>query len=89
MTPPTATPNTPTTSTAIRRAIDALRRGWCGFWRAHDRLPQFTDGRMFLRCMSCGHETPGWELNEVPPTVTAPVRRLRARPTLVSARRVG
>ena len=25
---------------------------------------------MSLRCVSCGHETPGWELNEPRPTVT-------------------
>jgi hypothetical protein len=46
-----------------------LRRLWCAF-RGHDRLLHFEAERMSLRCVSCGHETPGWELNEVPPTVT-------------------
>ena len=26
----------------------------------HDPLLQVEDGRMFLRCTTCGHETPGW-----------------------------
>jgi hypothetical protein len=46
---------------------------------------------MSLRCVSCGHETPGWELNEVPPTVTVrgdARRHVIARPQLVSERRI-
>ena len=46
-----------------------LSQVFCGF-RGHDALLHFEDERMSLRCVSCGHETPGWELNEVPPTVT-------------------
>jgi len=44
---------------------------------------------MSLRCVSCGHETPGWSLNEVPPTVTVrgDARRLAIpRPHLVARR---
>jgi hypothetical protein len=44
-----------------------------------------------LRCVSCGHETPGWELNEVPPTVTVRGdnrRHVIARPHLIRARRI-
>jgi hypothetical protein len=47
---------------------------------------------MSLRCVSCGHETPGWELNEVPPTVTVrgdARRHVIARPPqLVRERRI-
>jgi hypothetical protein len=28
----------------------------------HDNLIQFEQNRMFLKCASCGHETPGWTL---------------------------
>ncbi len=28
----------------------------------HDSLLQFEHDRMFLRCTSCGYETPGWEI---------------------------
>src|ERR687892_209537 len=54
------------------RVIDRLRHLMCGL-HGHDTLLQFEHSRMFLRCVSCGHETPGWELNDVPPTVTAQV----------------
>ena len=62
----------------------------CGF-RGHDTLLHFEDERMSLRCVSCGHETPGWELNEVPPTVTVrgdARRHAIVRPQLVSERRI-
>jgi hypothetical protein len=34
-------------------------------------LLQFQADRMFLRCLSCGHESAGWELNDRRPVVTA------------------
>jgi len=72
------------------RMIDRLRQMFCGL-HGHDTLLQFEQDRMFLRCVSCGHQTPGWELNETPPTVTlrgdARHHRL-ARPHLISARRI-
>jgi hypothetical protein len=46
---------------------------------------------MFLRCVSCGHESPGWDLNEAPPNVTVrgdSRRHALVRPHLVSARRI-
>ena len=69
--------------------IERLRHFWCGL-HGHDTLLQFDRDRMFLRCASCGHQTPGWELNEARPTVTAraEVSAPVLRPTLVSARRV-
>jgi hypothetical protein len=32
----------------------------------HDSLLHFEQGRMSLLCSSCGHETPGWDVNGVP-----------------------
>jgi|SRR5262252_4366892 len=72
------------------RVIDRLRQMYCGL-HGHDTLLQFEQDRMFLRCVSCGHETPGWDLNETPPTVTlrGDARRHRlTRPQLMSARRI-
>lgn len=72
------------------RVMDSLRQAFCGL-RGHDTLLHFEDERMALRCVSCGHETPGWELNEVPPTVTVrgdARRHVIARPQLVSERRI-
>ena len=67
-----------------------LRQAFCGL-HGHDHLLQFGQERMSLKCVSCGHESTGWELNEVPPRVTAraDVRRHRVeRPQFVSARRI-
>jgi hypothetical protein len=70
------------------RAIDWLRQMFCGL-HGHDTMLHFEQERMSLRCVSCGHETPGWMLNEVPPTVTirGDARRMAiVRPQLVSTR---
>jgi hypothetical protein len=69
--------------------VDRVKQMWCGL-HGHDALLQFEQDRMFLRCVSCGHETPGWNLNEAPPTValqtetSAPL----VQPQLISVRRV-
>jgi hypothetical protein len=70
--------------------IDRLRQVFCGL-HGHDSLLQFEQDRMFLKCASCGHETPGWALNEVPPTVTIrgdARRHALVRPQLISVRRI-
>ena len=72
------------------RVMDRLRQAMCGL-RGHDTLLHFDKDRMSLRCVSCGHETPGWELNEVPPTVTMrgdSRRHVLPRPHLVGARKI-
>jgi hypothetical protein len=48
------------------RILDRVRQIFCGL-HGHDVYLQFEADRMFLRCVSCGHESPGWELNEAPP----------------------
>jgi hypothetical protein len=70
--------------------IDRVRQMVCGL-HGHDNLLQFERDRMFLRCASCGHESPGWEIADTPPPVTVrgDARRHRvARPHLVGARRI-
>jgi hypothetical protein len=72
------------------RVLYRLRQTLCGL-HGHDTLRQFAHDRMFLRCTSCGHETPGWELNEVPPTIRIrgdDRRHVLARPKLISERRI-
>lgn len=72
------------------RVFDRVRQMYCGL-HGHDSMLQFEQDRMFLRCASCGYETPGWSLNEVPPTVTArgdSRRHSLIRPNLISARRI-
>ena len=72
------------------RVIDRVRQMFCGL-HGHDSMLQFEQDRMFLRCVSCGHETPGWLLDETPPTVTIrgdARRHAITRPHLVGARRI-
>jgi hypothetical protein len=77
-------------STGFARVLTRLRQSMCGL-SGHDTLLHFENERMSLRCVSCGHESPGWELNEAPPTVTVrgdARRHALARPQLVNARRI-
>jgi hypothetical protein len=69
--------------------FDRLRQAMCGL-HGHDSLVQFEHDRMFLRCVSCGHETHGWELNDVRPPVTVREahRTPMPRPQLVGERRL-
>lgn len=53
------------------KVLDRLRHLMCGL-HGHDTLLQFDHGRMYLRCASCGHETPGWVLNEGPAVAEQP-----------------
>ena len=48
--------------------VDRVRQMWCGL-HGHDSLLQFEQNRISLRCVSCGHETPGWDLKEPGPAV--------------------
>ena len=67
-----------------------MRQMLCAM-HGHDNLLQFERERMFLRCVSCGHESPGWELTETPPTITEvgdASRHAMVRPPLVGIRRI-
>lgn len=39
---------------------------WLGriLCKSHDYLTQYDDNRIYLRCLNCGHETPGWEVGK-------------------------
>jgi hypothetical protein len=71
------------------RAWDRVRQAMCGL-HGHDRLVHFEQDRMFLRCVSCGHETPGWEMGELRrPAATARVERVpRHMPQLLGERKI-
>jgi hypothetical protein len=52
----------------------------------HDNLIQFEHHRMFLKCASCGHETPGWTLpNRRPVARVSDVRRREPAAPVVAA----
>ena len=70
--------------------VERLRQMYCGL-HGHDNLMHFEKQRMYLRCSSCGHESPGWMLKEAEPKVMSrgDVRhQAGARPHLVRARRI-
>jgi hypothetical protein len=70
--------------------FDKARHLVCGL-QGHDHLLQFGRDRLFLKCVTCGHESPGWEISDSRPPVTQSGDRLRhllQRPHLVEARRI-
>ena len=54
----------------IATTMSWIQQGLCGL-HGHDSLLQYERNRIFLRCASCGHETPGWDLSRTP---AAPAR---------------
>lgn len=50
-----------------------IRQLLCGLKpHGHAQLLQFESGRMFLRCVDCGHETPGWQIKDPAPASNGP-----------------
>ncbi len=45
----------------VTRAIGRLGQMLCGL-RGHDSVLHFEGNRVMMRCTSCGHDTPGWEI---------------------------
>jgi len=65
-----------------------MREAFCGL-RGHDEMLQFGRERMSLKCVSCGHESHGWDLNEARPAITARAEGRRSfMPQLIGIRRV-
>ena len=60
------------------RASRSLRSALCGI-HGHDPLLQVDSGRIFLRCTTCGNETPGWSTSERGPQLRFTGDRARHR----------
>jgi hypothetical protein len=45
------------------RAFGHVQAAVCGL-HGHDPMLQFEQGRMYLRCSSCGYQSPGWDTGE-------------------------
>jgi hypothetical protein len=50
------------TETFTLRLMTRFGQLICGF-RGHDSVLHFEGNRVMMRCTSCGHETPGWEIS--------------------------
>ncbi len=89
--PTMATPTADSARGLFSRAVSAVQHMVCSL-HGHDNLLHFDQNRMFLRCSSCGHETPGWEIDETRPQLRFrgdPQRQiLPARATLVDRRKI-
>jgi hypothetical protein len=44
------------------RVMSRLGQAICGM-RGHDSVLHFESQRVMMRCTSCGHDTPGWEIS--------------------------
>jgi NAD-dependent SIR2 family protein deacetylase len=53
---------TPGGTSLIERAVVWMGQAICGA-RGHDSVLHFEGNRVMMRCTSCGHDTPGWEIN--------------------------
>jgi hypothetical protein len=50
----------------VERAMTRLGQLLCGM-RGHDAVLHFEAKRVMMRCTSCGHDTPGWEIGDRAP----------------------
>jgi hypothetical protein len=46
---------------AVARVMGRLGQVFCGL-RGHDSVLHFESNRVNMRCTSCGHDSPGWEI---------------------------
>ena len=72
------------TTGAVARAMGRLGQVMCGL-RGHDAILHFEGKRVMMRCTSCGHDTPGWEVNGRAPRkrFDGDARRHQLKPQLV------
>jgi hypothetical protein len=47
----------------MSRVVARLGQALCGL-SGHDAVLHFEGKRVMMRCTSCGHDTPGWEVSE-------------------------
>jgi hypothetical protein len=76
--------HTTAANSVINRAMGRLGQLLCGM-RGHDSVLHFEGKRVMMRCTSCGHDSPGWEING-----RAPRRRFEgdARRHLLATKRL-
>jgi hypothetical protein len=51
------------TGSGFVRLVLWLRQFMCGL-HGHDSVLHFERNRVLLRCTSCGHDSPGWQVSE-------------------------
>src|SRR5471032_2442373 len=74
------------TTSRLALGLRHLRHLHCSLLRGHDESLQFQKNRLYLRCSSCGFESPGWTLDRNTPLVRVPAERRHAYASRVSER---
>ena len=46
----------------VGRVVTRIGQAICGL-RGHDAILHYEANRVMMRCTSCGHDTPGWEIS--------------------------
>lgn len=54
--------DTQTAESLTNRAMRGISQFFCGL-RGHDSVLHFEGKRVNMRCTSCGHDTPGWDVS--------------------------
>ena len=57
--------------------MGSLRRFICAF-RGHEEYLHFEKNRVYLECVACGHESPGWTIDTRRPVLRFESRRTKA-----------
>jgi hypothetical protein len=68
------------------RLLRLFQSGWCVVNGGHYKVLHTEPDRMALRCVACGHTTPGWAVGapRLARTVPADPDRLRVGPRMVA-----
>ena len=62
LTATTAMETAQSASSVMNRAVARFGQLLCGL-RGHDSVLHFEGKRVMMRCTSCGHDSPGWEVS--------------------------
>ena len=49
-------------ASVVSRVASSISQLLCGL-RGHDSVLHFEGNRVMMRCTSCGHDSPGWEIS--------------------------
>jgi hypothetical protein len=73
-----------TESSLLGRVASRIGQVFCGL-HGHDAVLHFEGNRVMMRCTSCGHDTPGWEISGQGPRIryAGDARRHAIKPRLV------
>ena len=61
-------------SNTVEHVMGSIGRIYCAL-RGHEDYMQFDKNRVYLQCVVCGHESPGWTVEN-----KRPLLRFQARP---------